>query len=100
MGIDEETAMRAMSLLAVAAALTLGGSHVLAKGGGGGGGSQPTQVKTSGTSTAPSGSGGRPANFRPANCPYHHCQAQPPGHTQPTCKGPHRGPNGVMIQCD
>lgn len=22
------------------------------------------------------------------------------GHTQPTCKGPHRGPNGVMIQCD
>lgn len=22
------------------------------------------------------------------------------GHTQPTCKGPHKGPNGVMIQCD
>lgn len=23
----------------------------------------------------------------------------PLGHTQPTCRGPHRGPNGVMIQC-
>jgi hypothetical protein len=22
------------------------------------------------------------------------------GHTQPTCKGPHKGPNGVMVQCD
>ena len=24
----------------------------------------------------------------------------PPNATQPTCKGPHKGPNGVMIQCD
>jgi hypothetical protein len=24
----------------------------------------------------------------------------PLGHTQPTCRGPHRGPNGVMVQCD
>ena len=24
----------------------------------------------------------------------------PAGATQPTCKGPHKGPNGVMIQCD
>ena len=29
-----------------------------------------------------------------------HCHpAQRPGHTQPACKGPHMGPNGVMIQC-
>ena len=27
-----------------------------------------------------------------------HCKI--PGHTQPTCKGPHKSPNGVMIQCD
>jgi len=30
-----------------------------------------------------------------------HCNPYPgPGSTQPTCKGPHKGPNGVMIQCD
>jgi hypothetical protein len=29
------------------------------------------------------------------------CQGNgPAGATQPPCKGPHKGPNGVMIQCD
>ena len=32
-------------------------------------------------------------------CGFHH-PCPKPGTTQPTCKGPHKGPNGVMIQCD
>jgi hypothetical protein len=42
---------KVVSLLAISAALTLSGSHVFAKSSGG-----PSQVKTSGTSAAPSGS--------------------------------------------
>jgi hypothetical protein len=29
-----------------------------------------------------------------------YCVYLPGGTTQPACKGPHKGPNGVMIQCD
>jgi len=80
--------------------LTLCGSQVFAKSGPG----HPTQVKTSGTSATPSGSGGggsqRPT-FSCAKNPVPGCRNYSgPGHTQPTCLGPHRGPNGVMIQCD
>jgi hypothetical protein len=87
---------KAVSLLAVAAALTLGGSLVLAKGGGGAG--HPTQVKTSGTSATPSPKA-RPTYSCSKN-PVPGCRNYAPGHTQPTCRGGHMGPNGVMIQCD
>lgn len=88
-----------VSLLAISAALMLSGSHVFAKSGSG-----PSQVKTSGKSAAPSGATGGQAKFR--RCYHRPCRPypgdiyQPPGHTQPPCRGPHRGPNGVMIQCD
>jgi hypothetical protein len=87
---------KAMSLLAISAALILSGSHVFAKNDG------PGQVKTSGTSAAPSGSGAggsQPkAKLRP--CVGHqHYNCGTPGHTQPPCRGGHMGPNGVMIQC-
>jgi hypothetical protein len=88
---------KVVSLLAISAALTLSGSCVFAKSGGG-----PSQVHTSGTSAAPSSSsaGADQSKRRPGSC-GHHCMTPPgPGATQPTCHGPHRGPNGVMIQCD
>ena len=86
---------KAVSFLAISVALTLNGSSAFAKSGGG-----PSQVKTSGTSATPSGSQAKPK-------PTHSCSKNPqpgcsnyvPGHTQPTCRGGHMGPNGVMIQC-
>lgn len=94
---------KAVSLLAVVVALSLIGSHIFAKGGGGSGGgaSHPSQVKTSGTSAAPSGGGGnaRPTHLCSKN-PQPGCSNYVPGHTQPTCRGGHMGPNGVMVQCD
>ena len=79
-------------LLAISAALTLSNSHVFAKTVG------PGEVKTSGTSAAPSGAGSKYV------CCHHPHPGgnfyRPPGHTQPPCRGPHRGPNGLMIQCD
>jgi hypothetical protein len=93
-----KTMSKAVSLLALAVALTLSGSHVFAKGGGGAG--HPTQVKTSGTSAAPSPVVGGGQKYH-RGCAYNPTAPQcRPGHTQPTCKGPHMGPNGVMIQCD
>jgi hypothetical protein len=87
---------KVVSLLAISAASTLSGSYVFAKSGGG-----PSQVKTSGTSAAPSGAGGGQLKERAVPFPCgHHGYCQPPGHTQPTCRGGHMGPNGVMIQCD
>jgi hypothetical protein len=89
---------KTMSLVAVAVALSCG--HVFAKGGGGGGGAgHPTQVKTSGASATPSGPSGGLAKHACGHgtpCPTR----SRPGYTQPPCKGPHMGPNGVMIQCD
>jgi hypothetical protein len=93
---------KAMSLLAISAALALSGSHVLAKSGGGP--ANPGQVHASGTSTAPSGSGADDSASKRRGGGWgcgHACPLPPrPGHTQPTCRGGHMGPNGVMIQCD
>jgi hypothetical protein len=106
---------RALSLLVVAAALASSCSDVFAKSGAGGG--HPTQVKTSGTSAAPapvSGPKSKVIGSKYVTCAQDpsaaRCQAlcytHPsadfcrPGHSQPTCRGPHRGPNGVMVQCD
>jgi hypothetical protein len=90
---------KVVSLLAISAALTLSGSHVFAKSAGGP--AHPSQVQASGTSAAPAGAGDSESKRRGGYGCGHACPAPPrPGHTQPTCKGPHRGPNGVMIQCD
>ena len=93
------TVSRVVSLLAISVALTLSGSPVFAKNGGG-----PSQVKTSGTSAAPSRSGAGGGQFQKHAC--HNggtgskCIVAPrPGTTLPPCRGGHMGPNGVMIQC-
>jgi len=88
------TAMsKVVSLLAISVALTLSGSPVFAKTVG------PGQVKTSGTSAAPSGTGGSRSKYVPY-CKLHPGRGGcPPKADQPPCRGPHRGPNGVMIQC-
>jgi hypothetical protein len=69
-----------------------------------GGSGGASQVKTSGTSAAPSGSsaGGNQEKTKGCRGESWHCTPPPPkpGHTQPPCHGPHMGPNGVMIQCD
>jgi hypothetical protein len=103
---------KAVSLLAISVALTLSGSHVFA------GTGSPGQVKTSGTSAAPSGLGTGGSKYigpprpstgtcRGSSCVY--CRGggsktcypwyNPPGATLPPCRGGHMGPNGVMIQC-
>ncbi len=87
-----------VSILAISVVLPLSGSLVLAKTVGP---SSPSQVKTSGTSAAPSGAGGNRSSY----VPYPYCKLHPgwggcpPKADQPPCRGPHRGPNGVMIQC-
>jgi len=95
---------KVVSLLVISVALTLSGSPVFAKSGGG-----PSQVKTSGTSAAPSGSTGTHSKHvtpprvlvcRVGASGRRNCWYAPGGTTQPACKGPHKGPNGVMIQCD
>ena len=88
---------KAVSFLAISVALTLSGSSAFAKSGGG-----PSQVKTSGTSTSSSSAGGgqsqKHACHNGGTGPK--CIVAPrPGTTQPTCRGGHMGPNGVMIQC-
>jgi hypothetical protein len=83
---------KAASLLAISVALAASGSHVFAKNDG------PGQVKTSGTSAAPSGAGD-------SRSKYSYCKLHPgwggcpPKADQPPCRGGHMGPNGVMIQC-
>jgi hypothetical protein len=117
----EETAMnqmcRVLSFLVVVAALGSSCSHVLARSSGGGG--HPTQVKGSGTTFAPAPVRGRTRKAVSTKYPFPNCSQNPtaafcqnlcrtypsnawcrPGHSQPDCRGPHRGPNGVMIQCD
>lgn len=89
-----KTISKTVVLLAVSAAFVLSGSDVFAKSGGG-----PSRVKTSGTSAVPSGAG----NSRSKYIPY--CKRHPgwggcpPKADPPPCRGPHRGPNGLMIQC-
>ena len=85
---------KVVTLLAISAALTLSGSHVFAKSSGG-----PSQVKTSGTSAAPSGSGARdnPAKGHGGtgvSCRGTHCMVAPaPGATGGNDpRGPNRGP--------
>ena len=88
------TAMsKVVSLLAISVALTLSGSHVFAKTVG------PGQVKTSGTSAAPSSAGGSRSKYIPYCKQHPGWGGCPPKADQPPCRGPHRGPNGVMIQC-
>jgi hypothetical protein len=64
---------KAVLLLTVAAALIVSVSHVFARGGGG----HPSQVKTSGTSTTPSGSGNGGNQSQKTACRYHHCITVP-----------------------
>jgi hypothetical protein len=89
---------KAVSLLAISLVLGVSGSQVLAKT------SAPHPAQASGTSVSSVGGSGAGTDVSKRGGGYgcgHHCPIPPrPGHTQPTCKGPHRGPNGVMIQCD
>jgi hypothetical protein len=94
------TAMsKVVSILAISAVLTLGGSHVFAKSSGG-----PSQVKTSGTSAAPSGSGARDNTAKGhggtgVGC-GHHCPVKPtpPGATGGNDpRGPNRGPGDPAL---
>ena len=103
---------KALSFLVVVAALGSSCSHVLARSSGGGG--HPTQVKGSGTTFAPAPVSGRKTRViskRPHPCEQGpitpacqlYCQKFPSVstcRTQSPCRGPHRGPNGVMIQCE
>ena len=80
---------KVVSLLAIAVAVTLIGSHVFAKTGDS---SHPTQVKTSGTSATPSGAGSTQSKAR--ECHYHHCVtvprtgSTPGGNANPNKGGP------------
>jgi len=88
------TVSKVVLLLAISVALTLSGSDVFAKTVG------PGQVKTSDTSAAPSGAGGSRSKYI-SYCKQHPGWGGcPPKADQPPCRGPHRGPNGVMIQCE
>lgn len=85
---------KSVLLLAVSVAFAASGSHVFAKTVG------PTRVQTSGVSAAPPGAGGSHGKYIPY-CKLHPGRGGcPPKADQPPCRGPHRGPNGVIIQCD
>ena len=91
---------KVVSLLAISAALMLSGSHVFAKSSGG-----PSQVKTSGTSAAPSGSGARDTTAKGhggtgVGCRGPHCMVAPtpPGATGGNDpRGPNRGPGDPAL---
>jgi hypothetical protein len=90
-----------MSLLAISAALMLSGGHVFAKSGGGSSGGGPSHVKTSGTSAAPSGSGG-PVAHTARGCghyTYGRCAPPPPMGTQSgnDPRGANRGPGNPTL---
>jgi hypothetical protein len=88
------TGPKVVWLIAISVALMLIGDHAFAKSGG-----SPSQVKTSGTSAAPSGAGGSRSKYVPY-CKLHPGRGGcPPKADQPPCRGGHMGPNGVMIQC-
>jgi hypothetical protein len=90
------TISKVVSLLAISVALTLSGSDVFAKSGG-----NPGQVKTSGTSAAPSGSsaGGNQVKTRGCTRSYHCVKpTQPPGATGGNDpRGPNRGPGNPTL---
>ena len=82
-----------VTLLTISVALILSDTPVFTKTVG------PGQVKTSGTSAAPSGAGGTRSKYVPY-CKLHPGRGGcPPKADQPPCRGGHMGPNGVMIQC-
>ena len=88
---------KAVSLLAISMAVTLSGSHVFAKTVGP---SRTSQVKTSGTSAAPSGAGG--GQDKRIYCYLGHCvdlpPRQPPGATGGNDpRGPNRGPGDPAL---
>jgi hypothetical protein len=91
---------KAMALLAISVVFAASGNQVLAKPSG-----SPGQVHPSGNSSGPSGGGssaGGDLSKRRGGCDSRHCDPnihQGPGATQQPCRGGHRGPNGVMIQC-
>ena len=91
-----------VTLLTISVALILSDIPVFAKTVG------PGQVKTSGASAAPSGTGGSQVKHvtppRVLVCHQgasggRYCVTEPGGSTLPPCRGGHMGPNGVMIQC-
>jgi hypothetical protein len=99
-------AAKVMPLLLIAVALTQGSGHVFAKTLT----PEPVRVPSGSASTVRSNvaddqskRGGVIPGRGGGSCHSHHgCEpSQPtqPGTTQPTCHGPHKGPNGVMIQC-
>jgi hypothetical protein len=83
--------------LAISVALAASSSPVFAKKDG------PGQAHPTGVSAGPSGSGAGGDDLskrRGGGCDSRHCDPHPgPGTTQPPCRGGHKGPNGVMIQC-
>jgi hypothetical protein len=85
-----------VSLFALSAALTVSGGQGLAKSNG------PGLAHSSGTSapsTPSDAAGGSKRHGGGAGCGHAcppHSRPLPP---QPPCRGPHMGPNGVMIQC-
>ena len=97
---DREIAMKAMSkaasLLAISTALTLSGNYVFA------GTGSPGQVKTSGTSAAPSGSGAGDSKYtcchhpHPSGGNFYH---PPPGAgaTGGNDPNPNRGPGNPTL---
>jgi hypothetical protein len=89
---------KAVSLLAISVALAASSGQVFAKNGG------PGQAHPTGVSSGSSGSGagGDLSKRRGGDCDSRHCDPNihpGPGTTQPPCRGGHKGPNGVMIQC-
>jgi hypothetical protein len=88
----------ALSLCAVSAAVGLSASEVFGKSASGG--HAPGVVHSPGApATVTQSRYHTPLWYRCMKYPLDPaCRA--PNPTQPTCKGPHRGPNGLMIQCD
>jgi hypothetical protein len=92
------TISKVVSLLAISVALTLSGSDVFAKTGGSNG---PSQVKSSGTSAAPSGSSAGGNQVKTRGCTRSYLCAkpiQPPGSTGGSDpRGPNRGPGDPAL---
>jgi hypothetical protein len=87
-----------LMLFVITMALTVSGGVAFAKTSG------PKPAPASGTSLSSGGAGAgdSPSKRRGGGVGCGHaCPTLPrPGHTQPTCRGGHMGPNGVMVQCD
>jgi hypothetical protein len=90
-----ETLGFALSVVVTSAALAMSGSPVFAKT------TTPKPAQASGNSISSGVDGGlskRHGSYG-GSC-GHHCPVHSrPGTTLPPCRGAHKGPNGVMIQC-